>query len=415
MRTPLDSSTRPSTELRSGPLASRDSGSAYSMASTASSGSLQRSGSINSRQSAGASLGGAIVGSPSSSATSILRLPGRASGEEVTGPVRRPVGRQGSGGRGLLNPSPPPPPPGRSRSSNLGVASSQDQGQLSQQLQQLQQQQQAQQQSLLRAQRIQQQQQQQQLQQQQHQLQQQQLQQQQQQQLLQQQAQGGSDVRYQSLLAQRQQLQMQHQQQQVLLQQMTALESLQGGVGALGYDPSSAGTLDAASIPGSSITSLTSNNTLTGGLGTGSLPLRGASAQGDPLWGLPQGTLMLQGDSASCDLTQAVAGLRQSSSISSGRPSADLVAAAAAAAGLAPTVEQQQQLMYEEALEFACAGQEAIVGRSHSGSSSSGTRLQLPAGGLTPAAANLMVLMSPDQSGQVQPGLYMQQMQGGQP
>jgi hypothetical protein len=255
------------------------------------------------------------------------------------------------------------------------------------------------------------------------------LQQLQHQQLQQQQLQGSNDARYQSLLAQRQQLQLEHQQQQVLLQHMSGLHQ-GGGVGGMPYDPSSAGTLDAASIPGSSLTSLTSNNNLTGGLHSASLPpsqaLGAGSGLGDPLWGLPSGTLMLQGDGGSCDLTQAVAGLRQSSISLSNRPSVDMLAAAAAV-GLGPSVQQQQQqLLYEEALEFACAGQEGIVGRSNSGSSSSGHRLQLPPGALgaagmgggvmSPAAGNLMVLMSPDGTGQVQPGLYMQQrVQGGQP
>jgi hypothetical protein len=93
-----------------------------------------------------------------------------------------------------------------------------------------------------------------------------------------------------------------------------------------------------------------------------------------------------------------------------GRPSGDL-AAAAAAAGLGPSAaDLQQQRLYEEALEFAVTGQEGMASRA--GSGSSGQRLPLgPAGvgaALSPAAANLMALMSQDDgSGHLQPGVFM--------
>lgn len=440
LRTPLDSSMRgPSSEFRSnpgGPTNSRDSGSVVSLGSTASSGSMQRTGSINSRTSAGAgaavaagvaagaAAGGfsaAVVGSPSGSFNSAGHRapPRRPSGEEVSsvGAGRRPVGRTGSG-QGLA-PSPPPPPPMRSRSGSLAAIAAAEQGQLSQQIQQLQVQQQQQQQAALHAQRVQQhQQQQQQVQQQQQHLQQQQLQQQLQQQ--------DSDARYRFLLAQRQQLALQHQQQQALLQQMSGLH---GPLGPLDYEHSSAGTLEVPSIPGSSLASLHSSTTLPGGL-SGSLPasslLRGASAgTSDPLWGLPSGTLVLGGgEGGSCDLTSALTGLpavlrqqqQRASWSSQGQPSGDQFAAAAAAAGLGPpaaVAADQQRLLLEEALEFACVGNDGIVSRPGSGSSQQ--RLQLAPGGLGPAvAANLMGLLpSPDPTVQAA-SLYTQQhMQGG--
>jgi hypothetical protein len=219
------------------------------------------------------------------------------------------------------------------------------------------------------------------------------------------------------LLAQRQQLHMQHQQQQALLQQMTGLP------GPLAYEASSAGTLEVGSVHNSSLTSLHSTATLTGGLHTGGMPpssvLAGAASarsSTDPLWGLPAGTLVLQGDGGSCDLSGAVAEFRSRLSLSPvGRPSGDL-AAAAAAAGLGPSAadlqQQQQQRLYEEALEFAVSGQEGMVSRG--GSGSSGHRL--PPGGLgpagvaaalSPAAANLMAFMSQDDSGHLQQGVYM--------
>jgi hypothetical protein len=225
-----------------------------------------------------------------------------------------------------------------------------------------------------------------------------------------------SDARYRSLLAQRQQLALQHQQQQALLQQMSGLH---GPLGPLDYEHSSAGTLEVPSIPGSSLASLHSSTTLPGGL-SGSLPasslLRGASAgPSDPLWGLPSGTLVLGGgEGGSCDLTSALTGLpavlrqqqQRASWSSQGRPSGDQFAAAAAAA-------DQQRLLLEEALEFACVGNDGIVSRSGSGSSQQ--RLQLAPGGLGPAvAANLMGLLpSPDPTVQAA-SLYTQQhMQGG--
>jgi hypothetical protein len=233
-----------------------------------------------------------------------------------------------------------------------------------------------------------------------------------------------SDARYRSLLAQRQQLALQHQQQQALLQQMSGL---QGPLGPLDYEHSSAGTLEVPSIPGSSLASLHSSTTLPGGL-SGSLPasslLRGASAgPSDSLWGLPSGTLVLGGgEGGSCDLTSALTGLpavlqqqQRASWSSQGRPSGDQFAAAAVAAGLGPpavAAADQQRLLLEEALEFACVGNDGMVSRSGSGSSQQ--RLQLAPGPLGPTAANLMGLLpSPDPTVQAA-GLYTQQhMQGG--
>jgi hypothetical protein len=208
---------------------------------------------------------------------------------------------------------------------------------------------------------------------------------------------GQQEARYQSLVAQQQLLQLQQQQHQVMLQQMTGLP---GQMAALGYEPSSAGTLDAgSSVQSSSIASLQSSVVMAGG---SSATLRTNIPTGtmDPLWSLPAGTLVLQGDSGSCDLSSSVTALpsvlRQPPGYAGRRPSGDLAAAAAAAAAAAGS-------------ELApAAGLEEMVG---SGGSASGLRLQLPptglgaAGGVSAATANLMALMGQDAPGQ---GLYLQ-------